>query len=319
MKTVRLSSFWIFVLLLGLIPLYLVLHQEKQAGDVSSELMPSDNPEKILIETQGEQTVYYALRAGKPLSMIVNGPTFVKVITRLDVTDLSKKDIPYAVHVKSDAGLKTYEKKSNISSLSKYADTKQKGFPAQGRKIGLLVPEGRHRFLLSLDEKAPYLVSARFLYKPNAKRIGSAWKKFLPQNHEAVSLFDGHSEVSYYLCKQETPLRFEVTGPRRVKVLTRVLFDENIQLPSLEYSVNIFEGQAFKFSHLFIAKVSKTAKIAEGAKDLKLVGVPKKFYISVPGGRHLYSLSCGKAKAMIVRLWVHKSEESHRMPNEGEQ
>jgi hypothetical protein len=311
MKSVRHTPFWILVLLLCFVSVGFLIGRSEFKSRIE-ELVPSGNPEKVMIETQGNRNVYFVLDALHPLSVTVKGPTRLEVITRVHMEKFSKKSIPYKILIKSvDERIDVYPKKGKVSSVSKYVSSKKEGFVDQKDKIVLQIPKGKHLYTFALDVKASYRVHLRFLSKPDVTPKKS-WRRVIPEGHAGVvTIFDGKKEKLYYLSSNQTPVKFEAEGPAMVKVIIRVLFDAMPSLPNRAYAVSVFENNSFKSSHSFIGKVSKVSKLrGESMPYVKLPGIRKTFYIKIPAGKHKYFLSPSTAEEVALRPWISKLHKS---------
>lgn len=93
----------------------------------------------------GESSVhYYRFTCDKPMKLEVNGPTELRVLTRVENNYDMKGRANYRIQVKQDGNvLNTYMLSSIRSETTVYKDD-PKHVPGKAREIGIEVPKGRH-------------------------------------------------------------------------------------------------------------------------------------------------------------------------------
>ena len=95
---------------------------------------------------------YYALRTGEDIKVEVIGPTFMKVIARLDWNTAMSGRQRYMIKAFEDGQLKnTYVLESQRSDVAIY-DEKQDSVPGKGDVFYIEVPPGRHEYMLQFKD-----------------------------------------------------------------------------------------------------------------------------------------------------------------------
>ncbi len=95
---------------------------------------------------------YYALRTGEDIKVNVIGPTFMKVIARLDWNTTMSGRQRYMIKAFEDGKLKnTYVLESQRSDVAEY-DEKRDSVPGKGDVFYIEVPEGRHEYTLQFKD-----------------------------------------------------------------------------------------------------------------------------------------------------------------------
>ena len=139
---------------------FLATKAKKQEWVAFCPLRPSEPVDLI----SREETVnYYRFSKEKPLKIEINGPTELRVLTRIENHFQMKGRIHYRVQVKeSDKVKSTYQLSSRRSEIAVYKDHTEL-IPGKACEFVINVPKGRHIFeILPLDEDKSTLLG-RFL------------------------------------------------------------------------------------------------------------------------------------------------------------
>jgi len=125
-----------------------------------SALRPSE-PVRIISR---ESTVgYYRFSKEKPLRVQINGPTELRVLTRIENHYQMKGRILYRVQVKENGKVKnTYQLSSRRSEIAVYKDDKDL-IPGKACEFVINVPKGRHIYEILPLDKDKSTVLGRFL------------------------------------------------------------------------------------------------------------------------------------------------------------
>ena len=126
------------------------------------DLKPLESPTPRKVQA-GKSTVdYYPLPSGSEMSVEMEGPGFLKVISRLDWDQTMTSTQKYTLKVFEDGLLKqSYVLKGRRSETSTYVG-KDDSVPARGEVVYLEVPAGRHRYTVRFQESGRE-VNLRFL------------------------------------------------------------------------------------------------------------------------------------------------------------
>jgi len=113
-------------------------------------LRPSEPVELI---TGDNSVKYHRFSNTKPLRVEINGPTQLRVLTRIENHYQMKGRIHYRIQVKEkNQTLNTYQLSSEHSSVTVYSDNK-KLIPGKGCEFVINVPDGNHTYdIILLDE-----------------------------------------------------------------------------------------------------------------------------------------------------------------------
>jgi hypothetical protein len=120
----------------------------------------------------GENSVkYYRFSNKKPLKVEINGPTQLRVLTRIENHYQMKGRIHYRVQVKENSGtVNTYQLSSVHSQVTVYRDDKHL-IPGKGCEFVINVPEGSHTYDLVLLDEDKNTVLGRMMIPKNDIKI----------------------------------------------------------------------------------------------------------------------------------------------------
>ncbi len=141
--------------------------EKKQDWIAFSPLRPSEPVDLI---TKESAVCYYRFSKAKPLKFEVNGPTELRVLTRIENHFQMKGRIQYRVQVLENSKvINTYQLSSESSDVTYYKDNKEL-IPGKGCEFVVNVPKGRHIYeVFPLDEDKSTLLGRLLLPKKDVK------------------------------------------------------------------------------------------------------------------------------------------------------
>ena len=168
----------------------------------------------------------------------------------------------------------------------------------------LNISEGNHRIILKPLENNDYPVLVRFLKKdferPNKNR--SELKPMVFQTNHKV-IVDG-KPVSYYELRKNRPLQLDLNGPKKLRILSRLIFDEYMGSND-SYRIRVKNGKKILGTFILSSERSSTSYI-EDIKD-KVPGKWRTCEIDIPHGNQLITVSVvDKNKNVLTRFQEYK-------------
>ncbi len=180
---------------------------------------------------------YYRFDSENALRFVVEGPTRVKILTRLSVSNnlggvgrgesvpAGASTVAYSVEVHRDGVLiDTRELATEAASGKAYYVALTAFTPGKIRRIYIDVPTGTHSYSLKVVGRA--MIDARIFESTTQvpKRVSIA-----PREYGAVeTLLHKEKELTYYITTGSSPVVLDVVGPTTVKVNTRILFSASM-------------------------------------------------------------------------------------------
>ena len=124
---------------------------------------PKDPVEPVDLISRESTVKYYRFSTEKPLTVEVNGPTKVRVLTRIENHYQMKGRIHYRVQVKeNNEVINTYQMNSLRSEIAVYKSDESM-VPGKACEFVIEVPKGRHHYDVLLLDKDKNTVLGRFL------------------------------------------------------------------------------------------------------------------------------------------------------------
>ena len=291
------------VLTLGVVVavLAVVLAQVSAAADWKS-FRPSDYSGKVRISVEGSELTYYHFTADEPLTFSIEGPTRVKILTRVRVPN-DHETVEYGVSISRDG--------VHMETLEKEAYAKESAFyvafnsfrPGVIRRIYIDVPTGRHGY--QLRAVGGHSVDARLFESAESK---PSLVSIAPRDFDSVeTLYYRDKELTYYLMTKGTLVVLDVIGPTSVKVNTRLLYDATM-LGEQTYIVGIREPGVPECLYRIDAEPSQTVVMRD--RDDVIPGALRHFMLEVPKGAHTYEfrLVDTVAGGLAVKFYIPRGD-----------
>ncbi|MCK4408476.1 MAG: hypothetical protein KAW67_00225, partial [Candidatus Eisenbacteria sp.] len=263
---------------------------------------PADHCAKARISVGGKELTYYHFTTDEPLTFSVDGPTRVKVLTRVRVPN-DHETVEYGVSISRDG--------VHMETVEKEAYPKESAFyvaflsfrPGVIRRIYIDVPTGRHEY--ELRTVGGHSVDARLFESAGSK---PSLVSVAPRDFDSVeTLYYRDKELTYYLMTKATPVVLDVVGPTSVKVNTRLLYDATM-LGEQTYIVGVSGQEAPECLYRIDAKPSETVVMRD--RDDVIPGALRHFVLEVPRGVHTYTFRLVDAAAggLAVKFYIPRGD-----------
>ncbi len=251
-------------------------------------LKPDKHGKKVKIQVKGKDWTYYRLDRKNPLEFTIVGPTTIRVITRLDVTEYDKgRKVDYTIECAIDDKNAHFSRSALLSKGVNLTGDEKRSIGA-GRHFDLKLNEGSHNVKLYLQKKSRDVVYIRLLKEgipmvDEPKRVAIAPLEFT----SPVKILVRENEFDYYRIGPKDSLKLEIIGPATVKVLSRLEYDVTMN-GELKYRLAIFEDGSLKNTFLLSTRLSDIT-VYKDAKADKRLARGDTFHIEVPKGKHIYT------------------------------
>lgn len=194
------------------------------AGWVALEKLPDARP--VHVRVHGRNRVYFRITPQNPITVSIDGPVRVRVVTRAELRDGRDSIATYRVHATENGrALETLDTESSAASGVRLAAGP--GVLGKSRRMTFDVRAGTHRIQLALEGTASALVR---LQLSRAKSAEEAMISLSPtEAASSVSVIEGEKTVPYYSVLPGRPVRFRVVGPTPLELMTRLDFDPTMR------------------------------------------------------------------------------------------
>ncbi len=294
------------LLLLGWLA-FAVQHSAAQNGLSWSSLKPlqAPAPQKVLV--QGKLLTYYPLEKGQEIEVIVQGPTTLKVLSRIEFGSNSSGEKRYIIHYEREDGKKDDFRRSATAAANAVLQQNQTVYLGNSRDLYLKVPAGKHTYKFFVGEKARYRLYLRFYEQTADVAAQSVNVVYSPLKFTTVvPLIVKEDEAQYYRVGPLDSLTLSVIGPTHIEVLSRLEFDPTM-ITDQKFRLRAFEDGKEKQIYPLRSKPSEVAEYREVSD--KKAGQAAKFYIEVPRGKHEYTFEVvDNGRSVLLRFFLPRKD-----------
>lgn len=250
-------------------------------------IKPVNAKTSIVTIVSGTNRTYYPL-SGKNSTLInLKGPGQLKIVSRARLNPLSSIPEFYQLYYRIDGGKKKLISFQNVLK-SKNAVYKKDSFgvPGEDGETILKLGGGEHNIKIWLGSDS-LKIDARYIFTPQeVKKIN--WVSLCPLNpNEPVNLVTDEEEIKYYRFSESQPVKLIITGPTRLRILTRIENQYRMK-GMINYRLQVKEDNKVKHSYQLSSKISETTTYKND--DSMIPGKAKEIIIDVPEGTHHYEI-----------------------------
>ena len=263
-------------------------------------LKPSkDGEKKEILIINGKRRLYYPAEA-EGLYYSINGPTRLEFISRYPVLKKKNKSKPYSYSIiLNDKDTIIVNHRYKVQKSIKSIQHPKHKYTYSGNYF-INLNSGTHKVVIYPDKKLKYPVLMRVLSKEfgvvtNKKQI---LQPLIHQNSLKIKV--GDSDVAYYECTSQYPLKIEASGEKTLRIMSRLQFSDSMGQEE-SYRIKVKEKNKIIGTYYFSTERSSNSFILK-----RLDKVPGKWRtceIKVPKGKHHYSIEIpDKHKAVLTRF-----------------
>jgi hypothetical protein len=298
---VKRISFVLLALLVSVLP---AAAQSAVAGH--HYLTPASFDRKVELLISGKRREYFALDAGKQISVSVQGPARLRVVSRVLLS--SPKEVADYSYVVERKGGKTFTI-VHTAGLSDKALMAGEGTQvvAESRTKTVDIPQGDQVFVFSLPKNAKHSIIFRFAVQTNDFTSGAPVVAMTPAEFtKEVNLMAGEKTVPYYRLGDGNKVGLDIIGPATVKVLSRIEFNESMT-GKQKWRVEVAEDGKVKATYPLSASRSDT--IAYEETSPYVASWAETFFIEVPKGGHHYEFMLPDSqRTALLRFLLPKNQ-----------
>ncbi len=278
---------WRNSLLVVLLPVFLFSQKVEFKG----------NPQRVKVKIRTEvEREYLLLEKDKPIIFKVDGPTYLRVYTRLVYPKGAKGVAIYKLILEEDEQQERIITKKTELSDKAYLDGKRLG---KWRSFLIEVPPGKHTYKLGIWKSPSPQIAIRI-----RRTAPPVWKELSPlSSAEVLTAYEAEKKTNYYLLETGKTIKFRVDGPKRIKVVVRLNFDDSMGEEggftiAVKENGNDIERASFK--------TYRSDEVRwKNRKDV-VPGKAQTFYFEIPKGKHVIEVELlgTLAKSAGIRLLI---------------
>ena len=268
----------------------------------SKRVQPTSHAGRAKVQIGAKSSSYHRATKAKPAVFQVTGPTKLKLILRSLPPAAGTRAQSVRISIDGKEA-KALELKAAASTKARLADQRAVG---NSRTRTLDIPPGMHKVRVT-PLAAGDAVGVR-AFRRTVARTAIKWVTFAPERFErSLRVRSGDRETTCYRFTPSQPIGLTVHGPTRLKVATRVDFDQAAG-STLAYVVRAYlDGHPLE-SHAMNSRVSHTVTYPELPEIVP--GLAREFTLSVPSGTHVVELRLEGTTAPAASATIRVPESS---------
>ncbi len=200
------------------------------------EQLPGQTPVSVSVE--GNSRVYFRIAPGHPLSVPIDGPSRLRVVTRAELPDRAAV-VSYTLTV-SDAGHELERNVTESSASDRVSIPGRRAILGKSRRMSVEVPAGHHALSLAATG-APVLVRLQRAAPAAGEEPTVSLTPI--EAVRSVLVTEGEKTIPYYTVVPGKPVRLRVVGPTTLDVISRLDFGPTMR-GIQSYRLRISDGSA---------------------------------------------------------------------------
>jgi len=180
----------------------------------------------LTVSVQENPRVYFRVTGDSPLSVTVDGPCRLRVVSRAELSRDQSRPISYRVRIEEGGKLlKEQATESSAADGVKLGDSE--AVICKSRSIALDLPGAKHRLMISVAGTPQVLVR---IFSSSPARGGAEMISISPvEAARSVTLSEGEKLIPYYTVFPGKPVKLRIVGPTSLELSTRLDFDATMR------------------------------------------------------------------------------------------
>lgn len=180
------------------------------------QVVPDNSPVPVNIRIKAyREDTYYLLTETQPLDITIEGPTWVRIYTRLpwhpDWTGMKTYKI---IRQENDQDEKFLAFQTERSAVARFGSMRL----SKWRSFFINVPKGKHHYRLIHWQSPADSVFIKIAYEAPGQ-----WQEIVPQSYAAkLELIEEERAINYYEIAPGNPVLVDVNGPIHLKFVVRL-------------------------------------------------------------------------------------------------
>jgi len=266
-------------------------------------LRPSKNKDqKEILVINSKRRVYYPIKQ-EGIIYQVNGPTRTEFISRYPVLRKKKNShsFNYVIVLNGTDTIKVNHRYKVQGSIRSVQHPKHRYTYSGNYFINL--PKGSHTIEVLKGDNLKYPVLLRLLSK-EFETLKKNQKTITPMVHKSsVDIELGDKQLQYFECSKNIPLQVKVTGPKTLRIISRLMFSEKMGGQE-SYRIHVKSGQKVVGTYFFNTERSGSSKVR--SKPDIVPGKWRSCELKVPKGENSYSIEVfDEGKAILTRFMLY--------------
>ncbi len=280
-----------------------ILSAVAQNGFTWESFRPDKVPKAVKVLVMGKKLNYYPLVKGDEIYVNVEGPTRLRILTRIEFGENLGGEKSYYLRCERDDGKKNKYRRVTTAAASAVLADLPSTHLGTSRSVYIKVPPGKHTYRFYVGSKSNYRLYLRFYERVSTINPNTDNVAFTPSMYTTdVPLIINEEEVLYYRSGHQDSVRLSVIGPTTIKVLARLEFDPTM-IADQKFRIHVLEDGTEKHIYPLRSEPSEVAEYREISETI--VGKGAKFFIEVPRGKHDYCFKIiDNGRNVLLRFYI---------------
>jgi hypothetical protein len=270
-----------------------------------SALKPEKSPSAVQVLIAGKRLPYYPLQQADDISLTIQGPTTLRLLTRIDFGNATGGEKSYYIRYEREGGEKKALRRVAANSDKVVLADNKSNYLSNSSYTVIDVPSGKQNYRFFVKDNASYKLYYRFFAPRTYSENDSSTVVFTPVKYTTtVPLLVKQKEHTYYRVGKQDSLKISVIGPARITVMTRLELEMPL-LTAQKFRVQVFEDNQDKHTYSLKSWTSSNTEYKD--KSTKVVGKAAKLYLDVPRGKHEYTFKLpDNNRSVLFRFYIPK-------------
>ncbi len=258
------------------------------------EIEPYKKWEIEIVTKKAEE--YLLLTKNQPIAFSVEGPTYLRVYTRIVWPKNNMGSEMYKLILQEN---EIEEKIMTMESEESNVTRDKKGRAlSKWRSFYIEVPEGQNRYKLTHWSSPQDTILVKFAYESPRR-----WEEIAATEYGSIiEAIEEERIIKYYELGKAGRVTVRITGPQRLRVIARLNYDEKM-IGDQNYTIMVEEGGKVEN---FAFKCYKSQMITYKDRKNLIPSNARSFHINVGAGTHTmrFGLSGTIAESAAIRFLV---------------
>ena len=259
--------------------------------------------EKEILKIANKRRIYTIMREDSIIYQ-VNGPARIELITRYPSPEKSKKSHPfsYQLIVDNEEPIKInhrYKLQKSIRSVQHPSH-----YYTYSGNYFINIKDGDHKLTMSANADQKYPVLLRVIKKDFKKSLNNV-HELQPMVFQAnQTVVVSGKEIFYYDLVHGRPLQLDMDGPKTLRILSRLLFDEEMGSEE-SFRIRVKSGRKVLGTYYMSTERSSDSTVKD--QPDKVPGKWRTCEVTIPAGKHVISIELvEKEKSVLTRFQEYK-------------
>ena len=284
--------------------LSMVLMLSLGAGVLRASVLAPESGSPISLILGDNESPYFKLGVDSSTFIDVTGPGDLKLLVRVAMPATSVVQSRWVLKVTEGPENVAVVDTMSIASDATWKDSPLR--PSQGCKISIAVPDGIHRYKVTLNSASKTFAGVRYLFSTGTAKVANS-AVYPVDMLEATSVELKERVLDFFLADTVRAVRVKVIGPTQLRIITRLAYNGVMKGPQ-KYAA-IVEVDSKPVTRAALETTKSPATSFTNHREWS-VGESRTILVEIPEGTHEASVRLGSstAPALAMRFTIPKED-----------